>query len=225
MKRLKTAAKNLKGAAPAARCLCCSLTIPTIAAIVVAFIVLRQVIYRYNIESYVGLWKPPPLSMRTTKLVDGTWTEHVSVTMHSTCEFEGIPQKEERRTHRTYSYIDHTHNSSLTHHHMLKTFDEPVMPHELTLSRNWHIVPDKSCVPQSSLDTNVCLFDGDIKKGYKKKETAAQKTDNGTHLNVNVTNSDVRLIVEGSSVSCLPSVVIIGFEKCSTTELMLWLVT
>ena len=192
-------------------------------AVIVVIVIALEFLSRSNIESYFGLWKPPPLSLRPYKFPDGTWTDPVSVTTHLNCEFEGVLYNEDRRIHKTFSFLDLKHNES--HMHRLKTFDEEVIPKELSLSRKWHVIPDQQqCIDIKILDSNTCILKGEIKKGYKANIGVqhSNETDLLFQARIN-SNANIRQIITGDSVKCLPSVVIIGFEKCSTTELMLWL--
>lgn len=66
---------------------------------------------------------------------------------------------------------------------------------QFALSRDWTVLPDNDCINTSHLDSNVCIRQKKI-RSYD--------------------NNDEEL-------RCLPSFMIIGFEKCSTTQLLLWL--
>ena len=72
------------------------------------------------------------------------------------------------------------------------------------LPRTWSILDDDDCLNTSQLDANVCIM---------------------KHKRSKVVNdvASSRKINQHDSVACLPSLVIAGFEKCSTTQLLLWL--
>lgn len=74
-------------------------------------------------------------------------------------------------------------------------FDDPISPSDgFPLSRSWDILPANSCINISHLNSNVCI------------EATKSSSSDPPH-----------------SITCLPSFMIIGFEKASTTELLLWL--
>ena len=90
-----------------------------------------------------------------------------------------------------------------------------------SLSRKWKVLSESRCINTSHLDSNVCLQQrhshstGRVLRG---EEDTVTDTDTDTVTDT-VTDTDN----SSGVVTCLPSLMIIGFEKCSTTQLLLWL--
>jgi hypothetical protein len=75
------------------------------------------------------------------------------------------------------------------------------------LSREWKVLADNSCISTSHLDSNVCI---------RRQTNRRSGQQNYLHQDDNDNMNE-------SAVVCLPSFMIVGFEKCSTTQLLLWL--
>lgn len=118
---------------------------------------------------------------------------NTTVTVHSVCEFKNI---------RALPTLPHTatgsQDSSTVVNYIpearIPCFDDKITPNDgFPLSRSWDVLPDNSCINISHLNSNVCI-----------EATKSSSSDS-------------------QSITCLPSFMIIGFEKASTTELLLWL--
>lgn len=95
----------------------------------------------------------------------------------------------------TIPSITHSTNDSRT----VPYFGQGVENVNFSLSREWKVLSENKCINTSHLDSNVCI--------RQTKSSQLQRRSNS----------------DSGVVTCFPSFMIIGFEKCSTTQLLLWL--
>lgn len=189
------------------------ITNPVISAcLLIFFIVALQFTGELHWFEYFGFLKDSPLPDVTDSTV---------IHYHPSCNFENIPKDGTRLNagdrsldNMTMLKYDHISKANVAGRNV-KCFDRDGEIEELYLPKVWHIVPDKPCLNASFLNSNVCLLSGNIEIA-KSGDTKGAKQ-------IMLQNKTVALSTKGTRVSCLPSLIIIGFEKCSTTEMMLWL--
>ena len=166
---------------------------PCVGSSLFCLFLISYFLYATDFLSYFGLWKPPPLPIDSTKMLDGSWSTPVHIHIHQGCNM----RDDYELSAKTETPLAANQNKENT---ALYVFNGVPSTNTL-MSRTWEIFEDKPCVVKSEsahADGTTCVI-------------SHQK------------NSALSLLKSSQETTCLPSLLIIGFEKCSTTELLLWL--
>jgi hypothetical protein len=122
-------------------------------------------LFRMDIESYLGLYKDSPMYLEVEETQDGQWLPEVTVKKHADCDFNGIPYGDQRNAGRAKLHDD----ADIANFRPFKLFDTMPTKDDYYMSRTWHVVRDKSCILTEFLDINVCISKESVRKTQKRK--------------------------------------------------------